>query len=78
MWMPAHTTVPPFSIARSAAGTSAPTGAKITAASSRTGGAVSEPPAHTAPSSRGEILTRGVAGSGERVDVTTLMRARPG
>ena len=36
----------------SAAGTSAPTGAKMMAASSVSGGASSEPPAHTAPSSR--------------------------
>ena len=39
MWMPAQTTVPPGASARSAAGTSAPTGAKMIAASSGSGGA---------------------------------------
>ena len=37
MWMPAQTTVPPRSTARSAAGTSGPTGAKMIAASSNSG-----------------------------------------
>src|SRR5574341_1413498 len=32
MWIPAHTTTPPFATARSAAGTSAPIGAKMMAA----------------------------------------------
>ena len=49
MWMPPHTTTPPLRTARSAAGTSAPTGAKMIAASSACGGVASEPPAHTAP-----------------------------
>ncbi len=40
MWMPAHTTVPPLATARSAAGTSSPAGAKISAASSGCGGAL--------------------------------------
>ena len=40
MWMPPHTTVPPRATARSASGTSAPTGAKMIAASSSTGGAL--------------------------------------
>src|SRR5215471_13982357 len=39
MWMPPHTTWPPFFTARKAAGTSAPTGAKMIAASSSCGGA---------------------------------------
>ena len=38
MWMPAQTTVPPRSTARSAAGTNGPTGAKMIAASSISGG----------------------------------------
>ena len=38
MWIPAQTTTPPFAVARSAAGTSAPTGAKMIAASSSSGG----------------------------------------
>src|SRR5262245_23836764 len=50
MWMPAQTTRPPLATARSATGTSAPTGAKMIAASSSSGGSVSEPPAHSAPS----------------------------
>ena len=49
MWIPAQTTTPPFLTARSPAGTSAPTGAKIRVASRRTGGASSEPPAQAAP-----------------------------
>ena len=42
--------------ARSAAGTSSPTGAKMIAASSGSGGRSSEPPAQTAPSSRANVL----------------------
>jgi len=49
MWMPAHTTVPPLTTARSAAGTSGPAGAKMMAASSGSGGGASEVPAHSAP-----------------------------
>ena len=52
MWMPPQTTRPPFFTALSAAGTSAPTGAKMIAASSGSGGVSSEPPAQTAPSER--------------------------
>src|SRR5216117_3841966 len=47
--MPPQTTIPPFASARSAAGTSGPTGAKTIAASSLSGGISSEPPAHFAP-----------------------------
>ena len=52
MWMPAVTTVAPFAVARSAAGTSSPSGAKMMAASSSSGAGPSESPAHSAPSSR--------------------------
>ena len=52
MWIPPQTTVPPLRTARSAAGTSSPTGAKISAASSGRGGASSEPPAQAQPSER--------------------------
>ena len=52
MWIPAHTTVPPGAVARSAAGTSAPTGAKISAASSGSGPGCMASPAHSAPSER--------------------------
>lgn len=47
--MPPQTTWPPLSTAASAAGTNAPTGANIIAASNRSGGSVSELPAQTAP-----------------------------
>src|SRR3954451_17314589 len=52
MRIPAHTTTPPRSSARSAAGTSGLTGAKMIAASNGSGGDSSEPPAHSAPSER--------------------------
>src|SRR3989442_1127572 len=52
MWIPPQITAPPLSTARSAAGTSAPTGANRIAASSGSGGAASDDPAHSAPSSR--------------------------
>src|ERR671936_1217509 len=44
MWMPAQTTLPPFATARSATGTSSPTGAKMIAASNSSGAAPSDPP----------------------------------
>src|SRR5215211_3123405 len=49
MWMPAHTTAPPFASARSASGTSAPAGAKTIAASSSSGGRSPDSPTHSAP-----------------------------
>lgn len=52
MWMPAQTTVPPRASTFSADGTSSPAGAKTIAASSSSGGASPEAPAHSAPSSR--------------------------
>ena len=55
MWMPAQTTRPPFRVARSAAGTSAPTGANRIAASSGAGAGSSVPPAHAAPSPRAKL-----------------------
>ena len=51
MWIPAQTTVAPFAVARSAAGTSSPAGAKMIAASSSSGAGPAESPAHSAPSS---------------------------
>ena len=48
--MPPQTTRPPLATAASAAGTRAPTGAKMIAASSGSGGASLEPPAHSASS----------------------------
>src|SRR5213080_4193538 len=49
--MPAQTTTPPRARARRAAGTSAPTGAKMIAASSSSGPGSSDGPAHSQPSS---------------------------
>ena len=49
MWIPPQTTRPPLRTARSAAGTSSPTGAKMMAASKSIGGLSSEPPVHTDP-----------------------------
>ncbi len=63
--MPPHTTTPPGATARSASGTSVPSGAKMTAASSGSGGGSSEPPAHAAPSLQREGLGGQVAGAGE-------------
>src|SRR5262245_22478071 len=51
MWMPAQTIVPPLAVARSAFGTSVPTGAKMIAPSSSSGGGSSDQPAHSQPSS---------------------------
>ena len=65
MWMPPHTTTPPGATARSAAGTSAPTGAKISAASSGSGGASSDPPAQTAPRRRAKSCAAWSPGAGE-------------
>ena len=52
MWMPPQTTTPPLRVAASAAGTSAPAGAKMRAASSGAAGASSLPPAQAAPELR--------------------------
>ena len=65
MWMPAQTTTPPLPTARSAAGTSAPTGAKTIAASSSSGAGPAESPAHSAPSSSASDCGRVVAAAGE-------------
>src|SRR3982750_3843849 len=52
MWMPAQATMPAGDTRDSASGTSAPTGAKMIAASSGSGGASVDAPAHAHPSSR--------------------------
>ena len=52
MWIPAQTTTPPFATAASAAGTSAPTGAKMIAASSSSGGLSVELPARCSTAAR--------------------------
>src|SRR3954462_9847420 len=53
MWIPAQTTVAPLALARSATGTSSPTGAKTTAASIGSGGGSATAPAPSAPRPRG-------------------------
>ena len=50
MWIPAQTTRPPLRTWLSAVGTRAPTGAKMIAESSGSGGASSDPPAQAQPS----------------------------
>ena len=62
MYIPAQTTVPPRFTAFRARGTSSPTGAKMIAESSPSGGASVESPAHTAPSSRAKRLARSSPG----------------
>ena len=52
MWIPAQTTVPPGPTWDRASGTSRPTGAKMIAASSGTGGGSVDAPAHRHPSRR--------------------------
>src|SRR5260221_10552082 len=64
IWMPAQTTRPPGATALSAAGTRAPTGAKMMAASSGSGGGASDGPARAAPSERAK--TWAVTSSGKR------------
>ena len=71
--MPAAITRPPFRTARSAAGISEPTGAKMIAASSGSGGGLSESPTHSAPKPRGEVLRLAVAGPGEGEDALALV-----
>src|SRR5581483_380201 len=61
--MPLHTTTPPGATARSASGTSAPTGAKMIAASSGTGGVEVE----------GEAAGGLVARANESIDLTALV-----
>ncbi len=66
--MPPQTTIPPLRTAASARGTSAPTGAKMIAASSGSGGVSSEPPAQTRAESARELLRRAVARAREGED----------
>ena len=71
MWMPAQTTTPPGASARSAAGTSSPTGAKTIAASSGSGSSPA-PPAHSAPSPRANACFSAVAGARDREHAPAL------
>ena len=73
IWMPPQTTVPPFFVAARAAGTSAPTGAKISAASSGSGGAAVRVPGPFGAERAGELLRREVAGAGEGEHSRPLM-----
>src|SRR3954454_20860306 len=77
MWMPAHTTTPPGASARSAAGTSAPTGAKTIAASSSSGAGPIASPAHSAPISRRDAGPLGADLARERLR-RRVVRAREG
>ena len=61
MWIPAQTTRPPLRTAFSARGTKAPTGAKMMAASSGSGGACPESPAHAAPRAKAKSLRGRIA-----------------
>ena len=72
MWMPPQTTRPPLRTWRSASGTRAPTGAKMIAASSGSGGAVAGILRRGAAERQGEGLRFGVAGAGEGVDAAAL------
>jgi hypothetical protein len=73
MWMPAQTTRPPGATARSAAGTSAPTGAKMIAASSGAGAAAVESPAQAAPRPLAKSRPRVSPGRGEREHLGAAM-----
>ena len=73
MWMPAQTTVPPLASARSAAGTSAPTGAKMIAASSGSGGAAPDVAGPLGAELAREALRRVVAGAREREHAPALV-----
>src|SRR5919201_1600848 len=68
MWIPAQTTAPALRTARNASGTSAPTGAKMIAASSSTGGGCDDPPAQSTPSDRANSCP---SGSSSRVNANT-------
>ena len=71
--MPAQTTVPPLSVAERAAGTSAPTGAKMIAASSGSGGPLVGASRPLGAELAREALAVGVARAGEREDPPTLV-----
>ena len=73
IWMPPQTTVPPFLVAASAAGTSEPTGAKISAASSGSGGCGRRIAGPFRAERAREILCRRVAGAGEGEEPAALM-----
>ena len=65
IWIPPQTTVPPFFVAARAAGTNAPTGAKISAASSGSGGITVESAGPFGAETTREILRHPVARPGE-------------
>ena len=72
MWMPAHTTVPPLRTCLSAVGTSAPTDAKMIAASNACGGASLDPSRPHAAERAREILALGIAVAREGEHLATL------
>ena len=65
MWMPAHTTLPPLATARSAAGTSSPAGAKISARVQLLGRRAERVAGPLGAERAGERLRLGVVGAGE-------------
>ena len=69
----AATTTPPLRTARSAAGISAPTGAKMIAASSSSGGRSSELPVQAAPSSRANACASSSPARREGVHLPALV-----
>ena len=73
MWIPAHTTTPPGAVARSAAGTSSPAGAKMIAASSGSGPSAIASPAHSAPSDIASSCASCVVGAREREHAAALV-----
>ena len=70
--MPPQTTTPPLSTARKAAGTKAPAGAKIIAASSLAGAGLSESPAQTAPRRRANAWATLIPRPGKCKDLALL------
>ncbi len=78
MWIPPQTTTPPLPTARSASGTSEPTGAKTNAASSGSGGISSGIPRPGRPQLPGEGLPAGVPGPGEAVYLSALVHCHLG
>src|SRR5712692_5286170 len=72
IWIPAHTTVPPFATARSATGTRAPAGAKMIAAFSGSGGQGVRRPGPFGAERAGELLRRLIARACEGEDAPPL------
>ena len=74
MWIPPHTTHPPLTVAARALGTSAPTGAKMIAASSGSGGLSVRPSRPCGPEGARELLRLDVPLPGEGEDLPALVK----